>query len=236
MPCEHIYLWEKIMKTIRLILMTGILIIAGACSSEIPKTRVYVQKKSPMNYIELRGNNSALIHQEKGNDKVNLIGTYESDSSLVTLIFFGGRALRLEIKGDTLFDEEGSSWVYWNKGESGWAYEKSDGVKRSKALAEARQVKDAVINDLNNLAAHAYQYRIRPTSMGGGGGSYLGYTIPPRMASNENAVYSCIAEVDTVRYAAVVSANRKNGIKVVIDGDGRLTQWQYYGDFKDTGN
>ncbi|MCX5729611.1 MAG: hypothetical protein NTZ28_12390, partial [Nitrospirae bacterium] len=26
--------------------------------------------------------------------------------------------------------------------------------------------RDAIINDLNNLAAQAYQYRIRPTSMG----------------------------------------------------------------------
>jgi len=224
------------MNYVRLILLIIILSIAGACSSEIPKTKVYFQKKSPMNYIELRGNNSVCIHQEKGNDKVILLGTYELDSSLVTLIFFGGRALRLEINGDTLIDEEGTSWVYWNKGESGWAYEKSDGVKKTKAIAEARQTKDAVINDLNNLAAHAYQYRIRPTSMGGGGGSYRGYTIPPGMASSVNATYSCITEADTIRYAAVVSANRKNGMKVLVDGDGRLIQWQYYGDFKEAGN
>jgi hypothetical protein len=224
------------MNYVRFILLIVILSIAGACSSEIPKTKVYFQKKSPMNYIELRGNNSVCIHQEKGNDKVTLLGTYELDSSLVTLIFFGGRALRLEIQGDTLIDEEGTSWVYWNNGESGWAYEKSDGVKKTKAMAEARQTKDAVINDLNNLAAQAYQYRIRPTSMGGGGGSYLGYTIPPRMTSSENATYSCIAEADTIRYAAVVSANRKNGMRVLVDGDGRLTQWQYYGDFKEAGN
>jgi hypothetical protein len=219
------------MNYIRPLLMLGILLIAGACSSEIPKTRVYFQKKTPLNYIELRGNNTVLLHQEK----VNVVGTAESDSSLVTLIFFGGRALRLEIKGDTLVDEEGSSWVYWNKGESGWAYEKSDGVKKTKAIAEARQMKDAVINDLNNLAAHAYQYRIRPISMGGGGGSYLRYAIPLNLVSNENAVYSCIAEADTVRYAAVVSANRKNGIKIIVDGEGKITQWQYYGDFRETG-
>ena len=55
-------------------------------------------------------------------------------------------------------------------------------------------------------------------------------------ASSVNATYSCIAEADTIRYAAVVSANRKNGMKVLVDGDGRLIQWQYYGDFKETGN
>ena len=46
--------------------------------------------------------------------------------------------------------------------------------------------KDAMINDLNNLAAHAYQFRIRPSSMGGGQGTYTGYTIPTKMKSNEN--------------------------------------------------
>jgi hypothetical protein len=49
--------------------------------------------------------------------------------------------------------------------------------------------RDALINDINNLNAHAYQYYIRPTSMGGGGGSFVGYTIPTKMASNDNATY-----------------------------------------------
>jgi len=203
-----------------------------ACTSEVPKTRVYFQKKSPLNYLELRGDKSILVHQEK----INLIGTYEADSSLVTLIFFGGRALRLEIKGDTLIDEEGNSWIYWSKGESGWTYEKSDGVKRSRAIIETQQNKDAVINDLNNLTANGYQYRIRPTSMGGGGGSYLGYQIPPKMAANENAAYTCIAASDTLNFTAISSANRKNGIKVQVDSDGRLMHWQYYGDFKQIDN
>ena len=30
--------------------------------------------------------------------------------------------------------------------------------------------KDAIINDLNNLAANAFQFRIRPITMGGGSG------------------------------------------------------------------
>ncbi len=34
--------------------------------------------------------------------------------------------------------------------------------------------RDAIINDMNNLAAQAYQYRIRPTSMAGGAGSVRG--------------------------------------------------------------
>jgi len=50
--------------------------------------------------------------------------------------------------------------------------------------------RDAIISDLTNLAANAYQYRIRPTTMGGGGGSYVGYALPPSLASNENGVYT----------------------------------------------
>jgi hypothetical protein len=50
--------------------------------------------------------------------------------------------------------------------------------------------RDAIINDMNNLAAHAYQYYIRPTSMAGGGGQYDGYVIPTKLSSNENATYT----------------------------------------------
>jgi hypothetical protein len=49
--------------------------------------------------------------------------------------------------------------------------------------------KDAIINDVNNLAANAYQYRIRTASMGGGNNSYVGYVIPTRLQSNSNATY-----------------------------------------------
>ena len=49
--------------------------------------------------------------------------------------------------------------------------------------------RDAMINDINNLNAHAYQYYIRPISMGGGGGTFVGYTIPLKMSSNDNATY-----------------------------------------------
>ncbi|MCX6122459.1 MAG: hypothetical protein NTX44_12700 [Ignavibacteriales bacterium] len=57
---------------------------------------------------------------------------------------------------------------------------------------------DAIINDLNNIAANAYQHYIRPASMGGGANSYDGtgaagaaaYSIPTRMQTNENGTYT----------------------------------------------
>ncbi len=54
--------------------------------------------------------------------------------------------------------------------------------------------KDGVTSSLVNIAANAYQYRIRPTTMGGGGGAYnggtAGYAIPSRMQTDNNGIYS----------------------------------------------
>src|SRR3990170_400864 len=68
--------------------------------------------------------------------------------------------------------------------------------------------RDAIINDLNNLAAQAYQHKIRPASMGGGNGSYDGSTptagsgtsfvIPSKMSANENASYDATVTPTTV--------------------------------------
>jgi len=49
---------------------------------------------------------------------------------------------------------------------------------------------DAMVNDLMNLSSHADQWRIRPETMGGGGGTFDGYVIPDRLATTGNAVYT----------------------------------------------
>ncbi|NCS88884.1 MAG: hypothetical protein AUK34_04700 [Ignavibacteria bacterium CG2_30_36_16] len=48
---------------------------------------------------------------------------------------------------------------------------------------------DAVIGDLNNLASMAMSYYKKPTSMGGGGNSFVGFTMPSGLASNANGTY-----------------------------------------------
>ncbi|MEX2117875.1 MAG: hypothetical protein WEB37_13415 [Bacteroidota bacterium] len=50
--------------------------------------------------------------------------------------------------------------------------------------------RDAVISDMTNLSANAYQYRISPNTMGGGGGDYSAYVVPPTLTTNENGSYS----------------------------------------------
>ena len=94
--------------------------------------------------------------------------------------------------------------------------------------------RDAMINDLNNLAAQAYQYRIRPTSMGGGQGSYVGFSIPTKMRTNENGIYTLGTVTATaIPFVATSAQASSNTINVSIDSDGKLgPTWTYAGDFQ----
>jgi type II secretory pathway pseudopilin PulG len=95
--------------------------------------------------------------------------------------------------------------------------------------------KDAIINDLNNIAAQAYQYRIRPSSMAGGNGSYTGFTIPSKMASNANATYVSVATAgSTVTFTATSANNTANKVYAAIDTDGKFvpTAWSYTSEFQ----
>jgi hypothetical protein len=92
--------------------------------------------------------------------------------------------------------------------------------------------RDAIINDLNNLAAQAYQFRIRPTSMGGGQGDYTTFAIPSKMKTNENATYTSSPSQNSIVFTAVSAQNASNSVTVTIDSNGRLAGWSYYGDFQ----
>ena len=97
--------------------------------------------------------------------------------------------------------------------------------------------RDAIINDLNNLAAQAYQYMIRPSSMGGGQGSYGGFSIPSKMVTNENATYSigaatASASAMSLVFTATSVQNTTNTVTVNLDSQGHLNSWTYGGDFQ----
>jgi len=49
--------------------------------------------------------------------------------------------------------------------------------------------RDGVISDLNNLGAMAQQFYKKPTSMGGGGNKFTGWTIPTGLDSTANGTY-----------------------------------------------
>ena len=63
--------------------------------------------------------------------------------------------------------------------------------------------------------------------MGGGGGSYAGYTIPAKMAINENGKYTCSTKPNLIEVTAISVANPKNMIRVSFGSDGRMTDWKY---------
>ena len=92
--------------------------------------------------------------------------------------------------------------------------------------------KDALINDLNNLAAFSYQYRIRPTSMEGGNGAYTGLTMPEQLGTNENGTFTfTVIGPDEVKIKAVSKQVEGAAIETTLDGDGRLGNWTYFGKF-----
>ena len=91
--------------------------------------------------------------------------------------------------------------------------------------------RDALVNDLNNLAANAYQYRIRPTTMGGGGGAYTGYTIPTKLVSNDNGSFTRAAAAQSVTFVGT-SGQGYGTVTAVCDSTGRLTSFTYTGQFQ----
>jgi len=92
--------------------------------------------------------------------------------------------------------------------------------------------RDAIINDLNNLAAQAYQFRIRPTSMGGGQGNYTCFSIPTKMRTNENGTYASTPTANTISFVATSAQNATNTVTVTLDSQGHLAGWSYGGDFQ----
>jgi hypothetical protein len=92
--------------------------------------------------------------------------------------------------------------------------------------------KDSIVNDIANLAATSYQYRIRPASMGGGGGSYAGYTITSKLSSNDNATYTCTVQApDGVTFVGTSVNGTVTGVQ---NATGNLTKagWAYTGSFQ----
>ena len=115
----------------------------------------------------------------------------------------------------------------------GWKYTGAFAAPPSEAQSPIVSNRDALINDLNNLAALAYQYRIRPSSMGGGNGSYEGLKMPEKMKSNENGTFTyTVAGPNEVKIKAVSAKVKGAAIETTLDGEGRLSHWTYWGEFQ----
>mgnify|MGYP000224059278 CR=1 FL=1 len=67
--------------------------------------------------------------------------------------------------------------------------------------------RDAVIADLNNIGMYAQEYYRKPSSMGGGGNSFTGWTIPPSLTKTGNGTYT--ATVGATVVTIVGTGNEK---------------------------
>jgi hypothetical protein len=76
--------------------------------------------------------------------------------------------------------------------------------------------RDTIISGIQHIAANAVQYRFRPVSMGGGGGSYALYRIPEKLASGELAKFEILktSSPDTL----IILATEVSGIGTVAAG------------------
>jgi hypothetical protein len=88
--------------------------------------------------------------------------------------------------------------------------------------------KDAIVNDLMNLGQYAYRYKLTPVPYGGGGRLYTGFTVPPKLNNNDNAMYSAVATASSVTFTA--TSNFGYGtISAVLDSAGNLASYSYVG-------
>ncbi|RJP62011.1 MAG: hypothetical protein C4539_18955 [Ignavibacteriales bacterium] len=72
--------------------------------------------------------------------------------------------------------------------------------------------RDAVVSDLTNLASMAQQYYRKPTAMGGGGNSFVGFAdnkVPASLLSNANGTYSI--GTPTATSVVITGTGKENG-------------------------
>jgi hypothetical protein len=84
--------------------------------------------------------------------------------------------------------------------------------------------KDAVSASLIDLSADAYQYKIRPQTMGGGGGDYTDYAIPSKLSQDENGTYALGAiDATSVQFIGTSSINTDWVATCTMDDTGMTT-------------
>ncbi len=84
---------------------------------------------------------------------------------------------------------------------------------------------EAVINDLTNLAAKAQQYFVKPTSMGGGGNSFVGIAMQDMAPVGSSATsWSTENGAYTISTAGTATAVSLQGVGTYQDKDGNVAQ------------
>ena len=96
---------------------------------------------------------------------------------------------------------------------------------RSNAVEAKR---DVLIEETSSLAAMAIQYYKKPQEMGGGGKSFMGWTIPPQMIQtvNGNFMTSAVSPTQVVitgTGSEVVTGNDSIKVQTIVTADDYYT-------------
>lgn len=85
--------------------------------------------------------------------------------------------------------------------------------------------KDAVTSSLQNIAADAYQYKMRPKAFGGGNPSFVGYVVPSKMVSDNNGSYlvSGTTSATQIAFTGTSALNAGWIATMTVDDSGKST-------------
>ena len=74
--------------------------------------------------------------------------------------------------------------------------------------------RDGVVSDLNNLGAMSQQFYKKPTSMGGGGNTFTGWTLPAELDTTANGNYTVTVNAQSVTIQGYGTEKAPNGSKI----------------------
>jgi len=88
--------------------------------------------------------------------------------------------------------------------------------------------RDVVVNECQHLATLAIEYSMKPSSLGGGGNTFTGWTIPSQLNNTVNGSYTAQVSgnkvVITGTGSEVVSGEDSIEVKTTIVGDSIITK------------
>lgn len=175
-----------------------------------------------LEYLTLKKNNHFFLRI----DKDSVEGTYNVDNAKLYLktatgtIFYD---MTNKNSFDTLHDGMGRRWVVWHGGTTKEVVERA-AHQFEQASREADR--DAIIEDLSTIAVDAYQYKNQPRRVGGGGGSYAGYSISKAGAwgsNNLNGVYMIVRQTASILELEAISKHvTRASVRMIYDGNGKV--------------
>jgi hypothetical protein len=85
--------------------------------------------------------------------------------------------------------------------------------------------KDGVTNSLLSVAADAYHFKLRPTTLGGGRPGYAGYTIPQKMQSDDFGRYAITGTPSDIeiKFTGISAFNSAWVATCTVDSSGKTS-------------